>query len=282
MEKKNSSRESGSITYNFKITVVILLFFLSGLRLFSYYFFPGAEIVSDRIFLFIVFFIVFYLWIQESLDFSKLKETNTLLKEAHEDLKQSEIDIIASLIRTVEAKDPYTSGHSERVTKIAMAIAEEMKLDGHTKAVISRAGMLHDIGKIGISDAILNKKEKLTDEEWSIIKSHPTQSFKILEPLKFLSDERCAVLHHHERYDGKGYPEGLEGENIALEARVLAVADAFDAMNSRRSYRNALTKEMIICELNKARGTQHSPLIVDTFLKLLDKKPELWEKEEYF
>jgi putative nucleotidyltransferase with HDIG domain len=181
-------------------------------------------------------------------------------------------------MKAEESKDPYTYGHSDRVTKLALAIAERMNQDDNFKKIISRAGLLHDIGKIGIQDAVLLKQEKLTDAEWEIIKSHSQQGAKILEPLKFLAQERKIILHHHERYDGKGYPDRLMGEEIPLGSLILAVADAFDAMNSQRPYRQAMERVAIIAELSRCRGTQHKAQITDTLLKLLEERPELWDK----
>lgn len=268
----------GRVTYSFKITIVILLFFLTLLRLILLLGFPATEIVSDKVFLFIVLLILSYLWIQELIDFYRLLAVNKDLQEAQEQLKQAEIDTIASLIKTEEAKDVYTRGHSEKVTEISLAIAEEMHLDAESKKTLARAGILHDIGKIGISNDILNKKEKLTDSEWQVIKEHPENAIKILTPLRFLSAEREIILSHHERYDGKGYPRGLKGEDICLEAMILAVADAFDAMNSQRPYRKPLIRDAIIEELIQGRDSQHSAQVTDTLLILLNKRPQFWER----
>lgn len=273
-----STGKSKNVSHGFKVSMVILLFFLTIFNLIDAFHMPDIDIISDRIHLAVALIIVAYLWIQEVRDYHNLLSLNKDLIKSHEQLKQAEMDTITSLIKAEEEKDEYTRGHSERVTKISMAIAEEMNLDSETKNIMERAGILHDIGKIGISDVILNKKEKLTDDEWEIIKSHSRKGDEILEPLKFLSTERKIILHHHERYDGKGYPAGLKGDDIRQEALILAVADAFDAMNSARSYRKPLSKEAIISELEKSSGTQHSPKVVETLFQLLKKRPDLWEK----
>ncbi|MDP2940719.1 MAG: HD domain-containing protein [Candidatus Omnitrophota bacterium] len=267
-----------SVSHSFKITTVLLLFILTALRLALVYYFPSTEIIPDKAFLVVVLAVVFYLWLQELSDFHKLLKINQDLAVAHEQLKEAEIDTIASLIDAEEAKDVYTRGHSERVTKIALAIAAEMNLPDEDRRVISRAGILHDIGKIGISDEVLHKKERLSDEDWRLIKTHPENGINILKSLKFLSEEREIILGHHERYDGKGYPRGLRGEEIPLEAAILAAADAFDAMNSRRSYRDPLDQETITSELINGRGSQHAPEATDALLRLLKKNPRLWEK----
>lgn len=277
MEDVRGKRQR-SISYEFKMTVVILLFLLTIARFLLLLFFPLIEIISDKILLSVLLVVLFYLWIQELKDYSKLLRLNEDLRQTHEQLKQAEIDTIASLVKTVEAKDIYTRGHSERVTAVSLAIAEEMRLSEQEKKIIARAGILHDIGKIGIVDAILLKKDKLTDEEWQVIKSHPEKAIKILNPLRFLHVENSVILSHHERYDGKGYPQGLKGEAIPQAALILAVADAFDAMNSERPYRKPLRKDEIMAELIKGRGSQHSPRAVDALLSVLDNQPNLWQR----
>lgn len=266
------------ISHSFKVAIVLILFSVTLMRLALAFYFPSIEIISDKVFLFIALFVLLYLWVQELADFHSLLRINNNLYAAHEQLKGAEIDTIASLIEAEEAKDIYTRGHSERVTKIALAIAGQLGLNSEIKNIISRSGILHDIGKIGISDTILHKKEKLTDEEWIVIRSHPQEAVKILEPLKFLTAERDIILQHHERWDGKGYPSGRKDTQIIKEALILAAADAFDAMNSRRSYREPLSKEAILGELSKSRGTQHSPEVIDALLRLLKEDPQLWER----
>ncbi len=277
-KEKRAQKTYHSVSHNFKLAVMLLLFVLILSRLVLLFRFPDTDIISDKVLLFILLFIAAYLWIQELRDYYHLSALHGELLCAHEELKQAEVDTIASLIKTEEEKDVNTKGHSERVTKIALAIANELGLSETSKNTLSRAGVLHDIGKIGISDAILHKIEKLTEAEWEVIKSHPRKAIEILEPLKFLAIERALILSHHERYDGKGYPGGQKGEDISREALILAVADAFDAMNSSRAYRGKLPREQILFELKKARDTQLSAKIVDVFLALLEKRPELWEK----
>lgn len=279
MEKKNKAvTYYRRVSYGFKIATVLLLFFLTSFRLILLFYFPNAVIIPDKVLLFIILAIVLYLWVQELRDFYNLLALNKDLRDAHEQLKRAEIDTIASLVKAEEEKDLYTCGHSGRVTEISLAIAEEMNLDEEAKKIIWRAGILHDIGKIGISDAILNKKERLTEEEWKVIKSHSEKGYKILEPLKFLEFERDVILSHHERCDGAGYPDGRREAQIRREALIIAVADAFDAMNSKRAYREPLSRATIISELTVSRGTQHSKEIVDVLLRLLEKNPRLWEE----
>ena len=278
LEKLPPSPDGAS--HEFKISMVILLFAITLIRLTLISCFPCAEVISDKSILAAILFIVAYLWIQEIRDRYRLLAMNKGLRMSCEQLKKAQIDAITSLVIIEEEKDEYTCGHSERVTQIALAMAQEMGLDGDRKKIIERAGVLHDIGKVGISDLILCKKEKLTDEEWVIIRKHPDKAEEILKPLNFLAEEREIMLSHHERYDGKGYPRGLSGGQIREEAYILAVADAFDAMNSVRAYRKPLSREMIIAELKKSRGTQHSPEAVDALFRLLEKRPEFWQRRK--
>lgn len=254
---------------NFKIVMIIVVFCLILARITILFYLPTKIIISDKILQFLMLLIISYLWIRE------LKDRNRLL-QLHNELKQNQINTIATLIKIVEAKDSYTSGHSERVTKVALAIAEEMKLSIKIIDLIARSALLHDIGKIGISDSILQKKEDLSKEEWDIIKAHPQGAISILQPLQFLTEEINVILHHHEHYDGTGYPSGLKGKEIPLGALIIAVADTFDAMNSKRAYRDTLQREYIKEELKNCRGTQHAPEITDLFLELLNKNQQLW------
>ncbi|MFH1776892.1 MAG: HD domain-containing phosphohydrolase [Candidatus Omnitrophota bacterium] len=182
-------------------------------------------------------------------------------------LKQSCLDILTALASTLDAKDSYTRGHSERVRQYAVRIAEGMEVAPEEVEVIEFAAMLHDIGKIAVNDIILQKPEKLNKEEWDVVKKHPIVGSDILERLTLLHSEQPIVRHHHERFDGRGYPDGLKKEEIPLGARILAVADSFDAMTSRRPYRNAFTIEQAQQELVKNKKSQFDPKIVDVFLK---------------
>jgi putative nucleotidyltransferase with HDIG domain len=180
---------------------------------------------------------------------------------------------IDALIAAVEAKDKYTEGHSQRVARYAEMIARHLGLPREQIEEIKIAGILHDVGKIGISDSILSKPGKLTEEEYDEIKLHPGISNKILYPVGFSERTLQAIAFHHERYDGKGYPHGLKGDSIAFEAQIIAVADAYDAMTSDRSYRSAMSRHAAIRELETNKATQFTPLIVDTFIDAIGR----WE-----
>ncbi len=266
------------ISNTFKLWLVAIIFTLTFFHLYTIYSYPGVNIVTDEIMLGVVLTLVGYLWIQELRDRESLQTFNLALIEAQRQLEHAEIDTITTLVLTEEAKDPYVRGHSKRVTRCAIEIAKELGFSEQECKTIERAGILHDIGKVGIGDAILHKPDKLNEQEWVAIKRHPRRAVEILEPLKFLTEEKEMICHHHERLDGKGYPDGLKGEDIPLGARILAIADTFDAMNSERSYRKPLAENVIISELKNSAGTQLDPRIVSVFLDLLKNKPSLWER----
>jgi HD-GYP domain-containing protein (c-di-GMP phosphodiesterase class II) len=186
-----------------------------------------------------------------------------------EDTQETYYEAIRSLAQALEARDSYTRGHSDRVTRYSMGTAKEMGLSPHAIKVIQYAGLLHDIGKIGISDSILHKRLKLSDDEWEVIRSHPLFGDSILGPLKFLHDAQEIVLRHHERWDGSGYPGGLKGEEIPLEARIIAVADAYDAMTSDRPYRKAMEHGIAVDEISAASGVQFDSAVVEAFLSVI-------------
>jgi HD-GYP domain-containing protein (c-di-GMP phosphodiesterase class II) len=186
-----------------------------------------------------------------------------------ESTQQTYYETIRGLAQALEARDSYTKGHSERVTRYSLAIADRLGLDPANRKVLHYAGLLHDIGKIGIADSILHKRLDLSDEEWQSIRNHPLFGDTILGPIRFLSDAQKVVLRHHERYDGSGYPGNLRGEEIPLEARIIAVADAYDAMTSDRPYRQALAHEVALAEVVKASGQQFDPRVVEAFVAVV-------------
>ncbi|MEW6603027.1 MAG: HD domain-containing phosphohydrolase, partial [Nitrospirota bacterium] len=192
----------------------------------------------------------------------------------YEDLQQLVINTITSLISVIDAKSPWTKGHSERVTKYAVEIAKEMGLDDKEVNHVRMCGLLHDIGKVGTFDGLLDKPGKLTDEEFELMKKHPGIGADIIAPIKQLNDIIPGILHHHERYDGMGYPLGLKGEDIPLCAGILSVVDAFDSMTDDRPYRKALGYEHAVAEIRRCAGTQFSPDIVNVFLRVLDRLDE--------
>jgi len=179
---------------------------------------------------------------------------------------------IRSFVTILEARDSYTKGHSERVASISEKIAIKMGLPEKKVKILRETALLHDIGKLGIGEHILQKTEPLTEEEWKIIKTHPVVGEEILRPVFFEKDAMEIVKQHHERFDGKGYPDGLDKNDINLLARILSVADAFDAMTSARAYRKPLSIPEAMKELKANSGTQFDPDIVNTFLKILEEE----------
>ena len=190
-------------------------------------------------------------------------------KERHERDNEIINESIETFIGFIDAKDPYTNGHSIRVAKYTKRIAEEFGYNEEEIERIYYVALLHDCGKIGVPDNILTKPDKLTDEEFEIIKSHTVRGGAILSHFKSLENAGEGALYHHERYDGKGYPEGKAGEDIPFIARIICVADSYDAMNTDRVYRKRLSKERIIEEIEKGRGTQFDPKIADVMLSLI-------------
>ncbi len=196
------------------------------------------------------------------------------LKKVYKVQQRASLEVLYSLADAVDARDIYTIGHSKRVTECATNIARVMGLKKKELDAIRLGGPLHDIGKIAVKDAIISKPGKLTEDEFSQIKIHPVKGYRIIEGMDFLGEARLLALHHHERFDGKGYPYGLKGEEIPLGARILAAADAIDAMTSDRPYRKALELDMVLKELEKCSGTQFDPRVVNAFLERMEQKPE--------
>ncbi len=188
----------------------------------------------------------------------------------YEDQQRTYLSTVQALVSAIEANDSYTRGHSERVTRYAMAIAEEMGIPNQTLSMLEQASILHDIGKIGIDIDLLHKNEVLTRKDIDILRKHPEIGQRILEPIHFLCNISEIIAQHHERYDGEGYPKGLKGDEILPEARILSVADAFDAMTSDRPYRNARLREDAIEEIRKMAGSQFDPDVVAAFLRVFD------------
>ena len=183
------------------------------------------------------------------------------------DIEELFIGTVKTLSEAIDAKSPWTRGHSERVTAIALDIGRELGFGDEEIKKLELAGLLHDIGKLGTYEAILDKPGKLTDEEQEIMREHPRKGAEILAPIKQLSDICPIIKHHHEYYDGTGYPDGLKGEEIPFMARMLTVADTVDAMGADRPYRKGKPMTAIIAELERCAGTQFDPGVVSAFLK---------------
>lgn len=199
-----------------------------------------------------------------------IKRINQELSDANDKLEQAYMESIETLRYTVEAKDPYTKGHSDRVAEYSVLIGKYLNLSEEELKTLKIGGLFHDIGKIGVPDSILLKESRLDDEEYSQIKNHPLIGVHILSNATIFQDIIPIVKHHHERFDGKGYPAQLSEKDIPYLARIVSIADSFDAMTSKRSYRNALPLEVVKNEFLKNIGTQFDPEIGMVFLDLLD------------
>ncbi|MBD8924058.1 MAG: HD domain-containing phosphohydrolase [Clostridia bacterium] len=213
---------------------------------------------------------------------NEIKNINSQLSETYEKLEQAYLESIQTLRYTVEAKDPYTRGHSDRVAEYSVLIGKHLGLSDADLKTLQIGGLFHDIGKIGVPDAILRKESKLTDDEYSEIKNHPSIGAHILSTATIFQDIIPIVKHHHEKYDGNGYPGRLKGEEIPYFARIAAIADTFDAMTSKRTYRDALPLDVVIAEFERCKGTQFDPALDDVFLDILknhyDEIKEIQEK----
>lgn len=187
-------------------------------------------------------------------------------RQRRQEIQRAYLETIHMLAAAVEARDPYTGGHLERVTRYALATARELGWASERLNEAEMGAILHDIGKIGIQDAILRKPGTLNPEEWAHMRTHPEVGTQILRGISFLESVIPYVRHHHERFDGKGYPDGLVGDAIPIGGRLIAVADTFDAMTSTRPYRRALTVENALGELRSAAGSQLDPDIVNAFI----------------
>lgn len=195
-----------------------------------------------------------------------LIEINNRLEESLQALDESQ-NVIFTLASALESKDTYTRGHSERVANYALQLAQTLGLSVNEQQTVWRAAQLHDIGKIGIPDAILNKSGKLNEEEWEIMRSHPEMGENICSTLSFARDFLPLIRHHHEHFDGTGYPDGLRGEEIPFLARIITIADAVDAITSHRSYRPSRTIDYALEELAMGKGHQFDPTIVQAFIE---------------
>ncbi len=182
--------------------------------------------------------------------------------------------VVSSLASAIDAKDTYTNGHSSRVAEYSKEIAKRAGYRGKRLEEIYMMGLLHDVGKIGIPDAVINKPARLTDEEYDMIKNHPVLGARILGNIKEMPKLAYGARWHHERYDGKGYPDGLFGEDIPEEARIIAVADSYDAMTSHRSYRKPLSQESVREEIEKGKGTQFDPRFASIMLEMIEEDVE--------
>ena len=217
--------------------------------------------------------------LQTDLSLEVEKKTEEVLQQ-HEKLEKISMQIVETLSGAIDAKDTYTNGHSTRVAEYSREIARRAGFSEKEQEEIYMIGLLHDVGKIGIPEAIINKPARLSDEEYVEIKTHPLLGARILKNISEFPQLAVGARWHHERYDGRGYPDGLAGEDIPLDARIIAVADAYDAMSSRRSYRDVLSQQHICEELEKGKGTQFDPVFADIMLQMISEDTDYHMREE--
>jgi HD-GYP domain-containing protein (c-di-GMP phosphodiesterase class II) len=202
-----------------------------------------------------------------------------LLRDTITQVQRGYTDVIVALVEAVEAKDHYTRGHTQRVADVSLAIGRELRLSSEQLRILNRAALLHDIGKIGVPDAILNKPGRLTDDEFAIIKEHPGRGYTMIANIRSLHAELGGIRSHHERLDGSGYPDGLTGDAIPLIARIIAVGDVFDALTSPRPYRGPWSREQALALIDAGAGTEFDATIVAALHQSLRTAPAMWQDE---
>lgn len=204
----------------------------------------------------------------------EVKKQTKEIEDKRKKVERLSEQIVLTLAKTIDAKDKYTNGHSERVAAYSKEIAKRMGMSEKEQWEIFYMGLLHDIGKIGISDAIINKTEKLSEEEYQLIKKHPIIGEEILNNISEMPGISIGAKYHHEKYDGSGYPDRVAGEAIPLKARIIGIADAYDAMTSKRSYRDVLPQQVVRREIEKGSGTHFDPKCADIMLEMIDQDKE--------
>jgi putative two-component system response regulator len=200
----------------------------------------------------------------------ELEGKNQKIEQQSKEMREAYLGIILSFVRAVEEKHSYTAGHSARVRSYCLKIGEKLQLDMEQMENLGQGALLHDIGKLVVEISSLKNVTGLTESEWEEMKKHPEIGYKILKPMKFLSGIVNMVYQHHERWDGKGYPQGLKGEEIDFLASIVAVADSYDAMTSQRGYNKVLTYDQVMDEFAKCSGIKYNPIVVEAFLTVLE------------
>ncbi len=261
----------------------------AGPHYLAYGLFAGLLLLAQRIAGLYVFaiaglpFVILWLGQKQYLDrtrdgVERLRASHAELQRAHEALRRGSIATVASLARTIEAKDEYTSGHTERVAEYSVELARELDFPKGELEAIALGGVIHDVGKVGVRDQVLLKPGKLDPAEWAEMRRHPEIATYILDGLELPQAAKDIARHHHERYDGGGYPDGLAGEEIPLTARILTVADTFDAMTTTRPYREAMSFAAAVSEIRRGAGSQFCPRVVATLERSLLRRPQAWER----
>jgi HD-GYP domain-containing protein (c-di-GMP phosphodiesterase class II) len=202
----------------------------------------------------------------------ELEQKNSELQRLYSEAEKNYFETVKALANSIEAMDPYTRGHCERVMDMSLGLAKKLKFSPHQMSVIQYAAILHDIGKLGIPSTILKKPSSLDEHEYEEVKKHPLIAYQILKDIGFMKRELAAILQHHERHDGKGYPYGISGDDITIEGKILCIADAFDAMTTDRPYRKGLTIQDALKEIDRCKGTQFDPLIAEKFIEYISEQ----------
>jgi HD-GYP domain-containing protein (c-di-GMP phosphodiesterase class II) len=260
---------------HFKVTVLVILFCAVIFRIINEMRFPEMLIISDSALLISSLIALAYLWVQELKDRERLLRLHRKVLKAQDREDCELVESLLNFVLSIEKKYPYMNGHANRVSYYARAIAEQLNLPGQEIESVKVAGLLHDIGNGAIPDRFLAKEEPLTEHEWSAIMSHPLISYSLLSHVGVLQKEAKIVRHHHERFDGKGYPDQLKGDQIELGARILAVAEAFEAMTTPRTYRaDPISPQSVRHELIRNAGLQFDPLCVNALLFFLQQNPK--------
>ena len=218
--------------------------------------------------------------LQKNLQYEVERQTRKA-EERRRQVEQLSEEVMQTLANTIDAKDPYTNGHSMRVAKYSKEISKRCGKSRDEQQNIYYMGLLHDIGKIGIPDRIINKDSRLTDEEFMAIRQHPAIGSDILKTIEQMPEIMVGARWHHERYDGRGYPDGLKGNEIPEAARIIGVADAYDAMTSKRSYRGILSQDVVRNEIEKGKGTQFDPFFADVMLQMIDEDIRYTMRERF-
>ena len=234
---------------------------------------------SEQVFLRRVTKIIELIGNQSDLENKVSSMTSEILAE-HQKNERLSMQIVKTLAGTIDAKDSFTNGHSVRVAEYAREIARRAGYNEKRQDEMYMIGLLHDVGKVGVPDSIINKPTRLTDEEFAIIKTHPVLGYDILKNITEMPKLAAGARWHHERYDGKGYPDGLTGTNIPEEARILAVADAYDAMSSKRSFHNINEQDYVLGEFRRGKGIQFDPIFADIMIAMMEEDKEYRMKEQ--
>jgi putative nucleotidyltransferase with HDIG domain len=201
------------------------------------------------------------------------RDSSRELLETTRELEQSLLDTIETLNAAVEARDPYTAGHSQRVRRVSLAVGTELRLPADRLGALGTAALFHDIGKIGMPDSILTKTDRLTRDESALMREHVTRGAEIVSKFRPFRNSIPGIRHHHERWDGLGYPDGLAGEDVPLEAAIIGLADAWDAMTTDRPYSAALSLNEAMMQIRAGRGKQFNPAVVDAFWEVAKRRP---------